>query len=166
MKLLSLLARYDLESVKLNLRFAEATFTPTDADAQAAWDLYVEMLTRILTQPLPLDHGDEKAALDSVYSLFPITRAILRQHGRKAINFGKIAIPVLNQAVRPFTARWHRDALAGAFENPAERQRFRAELQILQANLRNYNRLLAELAQVEDLTDLEDISDRDSGDQT
>lgn len=164
MKLRSLLARYDLESVKLHLRFAEATFTPTNADARAAWDLYVEMLTRIVTQPLALDHGDERAALDSVYSLFPVTREILRQHGPKAINFAKVAIPVLNQAVRPFTARWHREALTDALEDPDKCQLFRDELKVLQADLRNYNRLLAELAQVEDLTDLDDISDSDGGD--
>ena len=164
MRLLSLFERYNLASVKLNLRFAEATFTPTDADAHAAWDLYVEMLTRVVTQPLPLDRGDEKAALDSVHSLFPTTRAILRDYGRQAIGFAKIAIPVLNQVVRPFTARWHREALAGAFENPTKRQKFRDELGILQANLQDYTRLLAEIADVEDLTDLEGLSHRDGGD--
>ena len=158
----ALLTRYELETVKLNLRFAEATFKPTDADAHAAWDLYVEMLTRIVTQPLPSAHGDERAALESVYSLFPTTRDILRYHGRKAINFGKIAIPVLNQVVRPFTTKWHSEALAGAFEDPLKCQEFRDELYPLQAMLRNYNRLLAELARVEDLTELERISDANS----
>ena len=152
------MARYELETVKLNLRFAEASFKPTDADAHAAWDLYVEMLTRIVTQPLPSTHGDERTALESVYSLFPITRDILRHHGRKAVNFGMIAIPVLNQVVRPFTARWHREAIAGAFEDPLKCQKFRDELVTLQATLRNYNRLLADLAGVEDLTDLEQTS--------
>ena len=162
MKLRNLLSRYDLESVKFNLKFAEATFVPTDTDARAAWDLYVEMLTRIATQPLPVGHGDERAALESVYSLFPTTRAILLQHGRKAINFGKIAIPVLNQIVRPFTARWHREALAGSFDDPAHCRIFRDELKALQTELRNYNRLLAELAGVEDLTDLERLSEDES----
>lgn len=36
-----------------------------------------EMLTRIITQPLPADAGDERVALDSVYSLF--TRCPNRQ---------------------------------------------------------------------------------------
>ena len=38
--------------------------------------------------------------------------------GRGTIEFSKIAIPVLNQVVRPFTARWHRESLAGAFDDP------------------------------------------------
>ena len=48
-------------------------------------------------------------ALDSFYALFPVTREILRRRGRGAIAFSKVAIPVLNQVVRPFTARWHRE---------------------------------------------------------
>ena len=37
------------------------------------------------------------------------------------------------------------------------KQNFRAELRDLQTDLRNYTRLLADLADVEDLTDLEDV---------
>ena len=54
--------------------------------------------------------GDDKTALDSIYSLFPITREI----GPQARTFdcavqGKIAIPVLNQIVRPL----HREVAQG-----------------------------------------------------
>lgn len=38
------------------------------ADKDAAWELYVEMLTRIVTQPLPYDMGDDQTALDNVYA--------------------------------------------------------------------------------------------------
>ena len=113
------------------------------------------MLTRIVTQPLPAEAGDEITALDSVFSLFPTTREILRRHGQGAVQFSKVAIPVLNQVVRPFTAKWHKESLAGAFNQETKRQEFRADLQALQQELRNYNRILAEIAGVEDLTDLE-----------
>ena len=113
------------------------------------------MLTRIVTQPLPSEDGDEKTALDSVYSLFATTRQILRQHGRNTIQFSKVAIPVLNQIVRPFTAKWHRESLSSTFNEPSTREEFREELESLQIELRGYNRLLAEIAGVEDLTDLE-----------
>ena len=93
--------------------------------------------------------------MDSVYSLFPTTREILRTRGRRTIQFSKVAIPVLNQVVRPFTAKWHRESLAGAFDDEAKRSEFREELAALQEDLRNYNRMLAEIAGVEDLTDLE-----------
>ena len=151
----TLLANFQLEKINLNASFlqVEIAFKPEDQDA--AWELYVEMLTRIVTQPLPADVGDDKTALDSIYSLFATTREILRRRGRGTIEFSKIAIPVLNQVVRPFTAKWHRESLAGAFDGPQKRAEFRSELAALQADLRNYNRMLADIAGVEDLTDLE-----------
>lgn len=155
MKLRDRLRKFQLDKIKLGPKWANAEISFISADEDAAWDLYVEMLTRITTQPLPSDVGDEKTALDSVFSLFPTTREILRRRGRSAIQFSKIAVPMLNQIVRPFTAKWHRESMEGAFENPAKRAEFREELTALQKDLRNYARLLAEIANVEDLTDLE-----------
>ena len=155
-RLRNFLDDHGLEDIKLNAGFMEATIRITDASRNAAWELYVEMLTRIVTQPLPSEDGDDKVALDSVYSLFPTTREILRRYGPKAIEFSKIAIPVLNQQVRPFTAKWHRLSLReDAFADDARRAEFRRELGKLQVKLRNYSRMLAEIAGVEDLTDLE-----------
>jgi hypothetical protein len=51
--------------------------------------------------------------------IFPLTREILRKHGSGAGEFAKLAIPVLNQIIRPFTAKWHRRSLADAFKNPS-----------------------------------------------
>ena len=110
---------------------------------------------RITTQTLPDEDGVEQTALDSIYALFGITRETLKAHGRSCIQFAKIAIVVLNQVVRPFTAKWHRKSQNGAFASPEECQQFLQELQILQTQLRNYTRLLAELAGVEDLTEIE-----------
>ncbi|MCY3801778.1 MAG: hypothetical protein OXG46_09375 [Chloroflexi bacterium] len=146
---------FHLESIRLGPHWANAEINFIENDKDAAWELYIEMLTRIVTQPLPSEAGDQKTALDSVYSLFPTTREILRRRGRQTIQFSKIAIPVLNQLVRPFTAKWHRENLTGAFECDEKRNRFRQELEDLQTELRNYNRMLANIAEVEDLTDLE-----------
>ena len=151
----TLLTKFQLEKISLNAMVLRAEVEFKTSDQDAAWELYVEMLTRIVTQPLPADVGDDKTALDSVYSLFATTREILRRRGRGTIEFSKIAIPVLNQVVRPFTAKWHRESLAGAFDDPEKQAQFRKELAILQSDLRNYNRMLAEIARVEDLTDLE-----------
>ena len=147
---------FHLEKVSLNLKVVQLDFSFEEADKDAAWDLYVEMLTRIVTQPLPPEFGDEAAALASVYSIFPETRRILRRYGRPAINFTKVSVPVLNQIIRPFTAKWHKESLADAFANQNKRELFRRELQVLQVDLRNYNRLLSEIAGVEDLTDFEE----------
>jgi hypothetical protein len=64
---------------------------------------------------------------------------------------------VLNQIIRPFTAKWHCLSLAGAFEEPVRCREFRAELAQLQPKLRDYTRALAAMAEVEDLTVLEDL---------
>lgn len=130
-----LFRKFHLEKVKLNFNVVQLEISFAAADQDAAWDLYVELLTRIVTQPLTAAAGDEQTALDSVYSLFPTTREILRRRGRETVAFSKIAIPVLNQVVRPFTAKGHRESLAGAFDDPVKRQEFRAELAVLQADL-------------------------------
>ncbi len=153
----SLFEKYHLENIKLNAIVLKGEVRITDVGRNAAWELYVEMLTRVVTQPLPSEDGDDGTALDSVYSLFPTTREILRRHGPKAAQFAKIAIPILNQKVRPFTAKWHRLSVAGAFDDEDRRTEFRGELKALQATLRDYNRMLAEIAGVEDMTDLENI---------
>ena len=155
MKLAELFHNAYLETVRIGPRWANVEISFREADRDAAWELYIEMLTRIVTQQLPSELGDEQTALDSVFSIFPTTREILRRRGRSTIEFSKVAIPVLNQVVRPFTAKWHKESLDGAFSDSSKCQEFRQELEALQEELRKYNRLLAEIAEVEDLTDLE-----------
>ena len=129
-----------------------AEFSPKKGDTEAAWKLYIELLTRITTQALPLEAGDEKTALESIHSLFKITRQVLKEQGQDCIEFTKIAIVVLNQVVRPFTAKWHPKSIAGDFKCEAECAVFHDELVSLQVELRKYSRALADLAGVEDLS--------------
>jgi hypothetical protein len=150
---------WDLTHLKIKTWVLDLDWEPQEKDREAAWELYVELLTRITTQPLPSTHGDEKTALDSVHALFGITREILRRKGRDCIEFTKIAVIVLNQVVRPFTAKWHLASLEGAFSNPEKRTEFRTELAALQKQLRNYTGLLAAIAQVEDLSTIADAPD-------
>ena len=157
MRLSDFLEKSGMASLKITPPFLQMEWTTETADKDAAWALYIELLTRITTQPLPTEQGwvDEKTALDSVYSLFAITREVIKEQGPDCINFTKIAIVVLNQVIRPFTAKWHRKSLAGDFEQESERAAFREELAALQVELRKYSRMLADIAEVEDLTDLE-----------
>ena len=74
--------------------------------------------------------------------------------GRYCINFGKIAVVVLNQKVRPFTTKWHSRVEAGPL-SAEQSQEFRSDLLALQNDLRSYTHLLADMAEVEDITDLE-----------
>lgn len=161
MQLGSLLSNFQLEKVRLGPAWANVEISFDQSDQDAAWELYVEMLLRVVTQPLPSEGGDESTALNSIYALFPVTREILRRRGRSAISFSKVAIPVMNQVVRPFTTKWHPQSLAGALGDAEKRTEFRQDLEALQSDLRNYNRLLAQIAGVEDLTDLEVRPDAD-----
>ena len=150
------LQKWGLSGLKINVGFLEAEFSPNDSDKAASWDLYVELLTRITTQRLAPDHGDEKTALDSVFSIFGLTREILKHHGRDCINFTKISIVVLNQVIRPFTAKWHKISVEQGFQNQDICKQFRNDLSKLQGQLQNYTKALADIAEVEDLTKLEE----------
>ncbi len=156
MQLKKLLEKWDLASLKINAPFMEMTWEPRDEDKTAAWELYVELITRVATQHLEPDAGDEAAALKSISDLFALTRETIKRNGRHCINFTRIAVVVLNQKVRPFTAKWHRLTRAAPLGD-ADTVAFREELRGLQTDLRNYTRLLADLADVEDMTDIETV---------
>jgi len=154
MRIGDLFEKWNLTGLKVKTPILEMDWAPSDVDKDAAWDLYVELLTRIATQRLPDEHGVEATALESVYRLFRITRKTLKQHGRKAVGFSRIAVIVLNQIVRPFTAKWHRLSENDAFDDAEQCKHFREELSQLQVQLKRYTKLLADLAAVEDLTDM------------
>lgn len=118
----------------------------TDVDRQAAWDLYIELITRITTQPLDEESGNEQTALDSVFGIFKLTRDILHKTGPKAANFAKVAVLVLNKVIRPFTAKWHKLSMANAFQDEEERKAFRADLKALQENILTYTDILSAIA--------------------
>lgn len=155
MKLFEWLEKWQLSSLKINAKFLELEFEFSQKDKLAAWEMYVELLTRITTQPLDNHSGLEKSALSSVYSLFGVTREILKKHGYKCYKFAQIAILILNQKIRPFTAKWHKLSEEGAFQKSEVRQEFREELKELQADLNNYNNMLRKLIGIEDPSILE-----------
>ena len=149
------LEKWGMTSLKIKLGILEAEWKPQGPDQNAAWEMYVELLTRITTQPLPEDAGDDETALTSVYSLFPRTRKVLRRQGRGATEFAKLALVILNQKVRPFTAKWHGVKEEGKLAK--RHTRFRRELVELQEVLRVYTQMLGDMAGVEeDLTAIED----------
>ena len=80
-----------IQFFKLGLDFSKEVFNspwkPNKSDEKAAWAMYVEMITRIITQPLPPEHGDEKTALESVHSLFQTTRDTLTDSASVPIAF-------------------------------------------------------------------------------
>lgn len=83
-------------------------WAPSAADRALAWDLMVEMKTRIVIQPLKDDEGDDKTALTSVSRLFDASRSFMHQHGVECANTATLINGYLNKYVRPFTAKWHK----------------------------------------------------------
>jgi hypothetical protein len=93
----------------------EGSWQPDERERDAAWELYVELVTRIAVVELKPGEGSLREALSSLYSLFPTTREILRKYGPVVgrpnrgsdVSFGYIAITVLNYVLRPVLAKWH-----------------------------------------------------------
>ena len=157
MRINDLFEKWGLVGLKVKTPILEMDWEPSEPDKNAAWDLYVELLTSITTQRLPHEHGTEEAALESVHKIFALTRTTLKEHGRKAENFTRVAIIVLNQVIRPFTAKWHRLSEQGAFADEVTCAGFREELTDLQDKLRAHTKMLSAVADVEDMTEMEDI---------
>lgn len=150
-KLLNIFKRFNIDSINLTTESAGITISYTNWDKEAAWLMYIELLTRVATQPLN-NTGDELSALNSIYKIFEVTREILKSYGRNAVNFTKISIIILNQKIRPFTSKWHKLSIENAFEDDNQCDIFRQELEQLRNVLICYTKLLADMANVEDLT--------------
>lgn len=103
--------------VKVNLGVAELSgeWEPNDIERAAAWELYVELITRISVVPLGPDEGLLRETLSSLYSVYDSTREVLRKYGPDIAepklsgqyNFAYIAVTILNTGIRPLLARWH-----------------------------------------------------------
>jgi hypothetical protein len=103
--------------VKLNLGFMELSgeWEPNDVERAAAWELYVELITRVTVVPLDPVAGSLREALSSLYSIFATTREILRKHGpgiaenkpSGQYNFAYLAVTILHSGLRPLLTRWH-----------------------------------------------------------
>jgi len=132
----------------------------------AAWELYVELVTRIAVEELKPGAGLLHGALSSLYEIFGECRTILRKYGPViampkgggALSLGTIAITVLNSGLRPVLTKWHPLLSAyeskkspeisateheAAWENNGE---LRKVLNDLRQTLEEYSYLLAEAA--------------------
>lgn len=148
-------------SVSLPFGIGSAEWEADPTERNAAWSLYIELVTRIAVQSLEVDQGTVREALNSLYSLFGSTREILREAGPDVgashDSVGGIAIAVLNNGLRPFLSKWH--PLLQAWEarrtpdvspkdhekNWANEPQLREELSVIQANLEKYANALVEI---------------------
>lgn len=109
-----------LNSVQVSLKLpylldVQGTWVPDEREREAAWEMYVELVTRVASVELRPHEGLMREALASLHSLFGATREILRKHGPAVaqpkrggqLSFGYLAVAILNGALRPLLAKWH-----------------------------------------------------------
>lgn len=106
-------------SAKVGLPFGvgeiSGDWVPGSSEQDAAWEMYIELITRVGVVKLEPEEGLLREALASLYSLFETTRGILRRYGPEVarpspgstVSFGHLAIAILNHALRPTLATWH-----------------------------------------------------------
>lgn len=165
-----------LRSVKGKFNFGpyvglELEWQPDETEVKASWEMYIELVTRISVMKLRKEEGLIKEALNSLHSLFPTAREILRRYGpgiavskgKGNASFGKLTVVLLNEIVRPFLAKWHplfshHESLRPPTTSPFEYERkwemsprFRAELEEMQKAVAVYADLLAQVSGVDSL---------------
>jgi hypothetical protein len=164
-------------SVSLGLPFGLGSIAgkwePSEEEQRAAWEMYVELITRVSIEELSPREGLLREALSSLYTLFGTTREILRTYGPvvaapkrgSELSFGIIAATVLNRALRPFLTKWHPELTHYESQrpqdvSPLEHERrwergdeLRSDLSELRTVLREYADYLGKVADVPSLID-------------
>lgn len=155
----------DLKLIKIN-----GTWEPNDVERRAAWELYVELITRVAV--VPMQQGLLREALNSLHSLFANSREILRRYGPATAdpkpngqyNLAYLTVAMLNFVLRPVLSYWHpqlesfeatKIASVSRFDHEsqwAHASRMRDALAVTQQQLAAYSALLATACGIPDLT--------------
>lgn len=133
------IAKLSSTKFKVNLGFLsiETNWEINEIQKQAAWEMYVELATRISTVKLQKGEGLLREAITSLYSLFTTTREILKKYGPSIATpanpndttFGHLAIGILNKVLRPTLAKWHPSLLDWEQQRPINRSMTEHEVQ-------------------------------------
>ena len=82
--------------------------TYSTEDREVAYEIWVELKTKMFTQAMRDQDGLDTACLESIYSIFPIAREVLKRYGKNSYLIAKYMVfPLLNAYIRPFTSKWH-----------------------------------------------------------
>ena len=167
----------ELKSVKIGIKLPyiggiEGTWEPDKNEQLAAWEMYVELITRISIAELRPDEGLLRESLSSLHTLFDTTRNILRKYGptvaqskgKDGLSFGYLAVAILNTVLRPTLAKWHpqlldyentRTGSVSPFEHEKQWDRsdeLRQVLNQVRVTLTEYANILADVSNVPLLT--------------
>jgi len=149
---------------------------PTECERNAAWDMYVEIATRIPVAFVKSGEGSLHVSLSSTYKLFEATREILRKYGPTVarpraegqFSFGCLSVKVLDVILRPFLLKWYpilteyestREATESSYNHERRWERYQeltTELGGIREALLQYAELLARASEVPSLIFKED----------
>jgi len=167
------ITRLSSTKFKINLGFlaVETNWEIDEIQKKAAWEMYVELATRITTEELRKGEGLLREALSSLYSFFATTRGILKKYGPSIATpanpedttFGHLAVSILNKILRPTLAKWHPILLDWEQQKTPERSimehevqwefndKLRDELNQIRLKLIEYANVLGEVSGVANL---------------
>jgi hypothetical protein len=103
---------------------------PGPVERAAAFDLQIELVTRVGVQPLPPGEGSLREALTSLHTLFATTRKSLHQmaaEGNTPVALPGIASRLINEHLRPFLTTWHTELQQHEASRPADVSSIRHE---------------------------------------
>lgn len=149
--LLTTRGAYPHLATTIELRANPSSSPADDVARSAAFELQVELATRVGVQALADDQGRLREALTSLYSLVGITREVLRRHGPgPGGELQTIAGELVNDVLRPFLSRWHGELSAHEELRPAnvggwQHERLWAGSAELREQLRQLHKPLHEL---------------------
>ena len=141
-------------------QLSELKFVVNNESRQVAWQFYIEVVTRVSTQPLGDGDGSIRETLTSLHGLFATTRDILRASrpsipASSGLTVEHLAVTMLNLHLRPFLAKWHPRLREFETENPdcgesswPQNQTCRRELRQMQKGLVDFALGFASLAGV------------------
>ncbi|WP_075735766.1 tetratricopeptide repeat protein [Streptomyces acidiscabies] len=98
---------------------------PSESERMAAFDIQVELVTRIGVQELAPGEGSLREALASLKSVIDFTRATLHTYsiglapGTGAPTVQSLSYSLINDVIRPFTTAWHPRLTAYEATRPA-----------------------------------------------
>ena len=103
---------HSAKEIKISIPgWLSVTLAPNKSERRAAWQLYVELATRIASRPFDVPPDRPARALESLYSVVVLTRQILRDAGpdvaRSDKAFGPLTIRFLSEVLISFLQRWH-----------------------------------------------------------
>ena len=150
--------------------FASETGQPDADEKQTAWEIYIELVTRIPLADPDGERGLLREALLSLYTLFQTTRTLLRHLGPKLPaeegidrSCAYLAVKMLNQVLRPLLSKWHpllqdyekqRPDKTGIIEYEKYWEKYEEihqEMTVLRQTLRGYAEAFAHIAGIPSL---------------